>query len=351
MAFRPLEYLVAVAQERHFARAAEKCFVSQPALSAAIAKLEREFDAPLINRGRAFEGLTPQGERLVGWARRMLAEYSALQAEVRATRAEMTGLLRLGAVPAADTTASLLVSEFCSAHPLVRVDVRSRFTATDLYRQLRRFEVDAAIVPVGAHDWRDLDMAPLYEDRYVLISAEAMMPSRTSKLRWPDAAELPLALLTSDRCARDVIDAAFAEHGITMTPRMEIDSAASLLAQVATGEWVSIVPRIWLEGTARSDDIRAVDLVDPVLKLQLAVATNRAGPASPVAKAFVACTQQLRLRRNGFQDCSSDIRDIHLVSESDAAPSESTYVIDTDAANNEPYKCRGTTDDLLRKLG
>jgi DNA-binding transcriptional LysR family regulator len=86
MLFRQLEYFVAVAQERHFARAAEKCYVSQPALSAAIAKLERELDVTLINRGHSFQGLTAEGERLVVWAKRILAEHDAFKAEVRVVR-------------------------------------------------------------------------------------------------------------------------------------------------------------------------------------------------------------------------------------------------------------------------
>ncbi|MGB7870182.1 MAG: LysR family transcriptional regulator, partial [Mycobacterium sp.] len=90
MLFRQLEYFVAVAQERHFARAAEKCYVSQPALSAAIAKLERELDVTLINRGHSFQGLTAEGERLVVWAKRILAEHDAFKAEVRAVRSGIT---------------------------------------------------------------------------------------------------------------------------------------------------------------------------------------------------------------------------------------------------------------------
>ncbi len=133
--FRQLEYFVAVAQERHFARAAEKCYVSQPALSAAIAKLERELNVTLINRGHSFEGLTPEGERLVVWAKRILAEHDAFKAEVDAVRSGITGTLRLGTVPTASTTASLVLSAFCSAHPLVKVQIRSRLAATELYRR------------------------------------------------------------------------------------------------------------------------------------------------------------------------------------------------------------------------
>ena len=86
MLFRQLEYFVAVARERHFARAAEACYVSQPALSASIAKLERELNVTLINRGHNYQGLTPEGERLVVWAKRILAEQEAFKAEVAAVQ-------------------------------------------------------------------------------------------------------------------------------------------------------------------------------------------------------------------------------------------------------------------------
>src|ERR1700757_5493820 len=151
MLFRQLEYFVAVAQERHFARAAEKWYVSQPALSVAIAKLERELDVTLINRGHSFQGLTAEGERLVVWAKRILAEHDAFKDEVRAVRSGITGTLRLGTVPTASTTASLVLSAFCSDHPLVKVQIHSRLLATQLYRRLRGFWVGAA---AGAHTRR-----------------------------------------------------------------------------------------------------------------------------------------------------------------------------------------------------
>ncbi len=86
MLFRQLEYLVALSREHHFARAAQSCYVSQPALSEAIRKLEDELDVPLIRRGRKYEGLTPEGERIVMWAQRILADRDALKNEVSALR-------------------------------------------------------------------------------------------------------------------------------------------------------------------------------------------------------------------------------------------------------------------------
>ncbi|MEE6178951.1 LysR family transcriptional regulator [Mycobacterium sp. 050134] len=295
MLFRQLEYFVAVAQERHFARAAEKCYVSQPALSAAIAKLERELDVTLINRGHSFEGLTPEGERLVVWAKRILAEHDAFKAEVHAVRSGISGTLRLGTVPTASTTASLLLSAFCSAHPLVKVHILSRLAATELYRRLRDFELDAAIVHVDPGDDHDVNLVPLYQERYVLLSSADMLPSGASTLSWPEAAQLPLALLTPDMRDRQIIDKAFAGHAIMVTPQVETDSVASLFAQAATGDWACIVPHTWLWTTTLSAEVRAVELVDPTLKADVALATGSAGPGSPISRALSASAGRLRL--------------------------------------------------------
>jgi DNA-binding transcriptional LysR family regulator len=298
--FRQLEYFVAVAQERHFARAAEKCYVSQPALSAAIAKLERELNVTLINRGHSFEGLTPEGERLVVWAKRILAEHDAFKAEVHAVRSGITGTLRLGTVPTASTTASLVLSAFCSAHPLAKVQINSRLAATELYRRLREFELDAAIVHAAREDAHDVDMVPLYEERYVLLSPADMLPSGAATLAWPEAAQLPLALLTADMRDRQIIDEAFASHDIIVSPQVETDSVASLFAQAATGNWACIVPHTWLWTSPLGAEIRAVEMVDPVLKAEIALATNSTGPGSPIARAVTACAQELAL--NEFFD-------------------------------------------------
>jgi DNA-binding transcriptional LysR family regulator len=293
--FRQLEYFVAVAQERHFARAAEKCYVSQPALSAAIAKLERELNVTLINRGHSFEGLTPEGERLVVWAKRILAEHDAFKAEVHAVRSGVTGTLRLGTVPTASTTASLVLSAFCSAHPLVKVQINSRLAATELNRRLREFELDAAIVHAAPEDAHDVDLVPLYEEHYVLLSPADMLPPGAATLTWPEAAQLPLALLTADMRDRQIIDQAFARHAIAVTPQVETDSVASLFAQVATGNWACIVPHTWLWTSSMGGEVRAVEMVDPSLKAEVGLATNSAGPGSPVVRALTAAAQQLSL--------------------------------------------------------
>jgi DNA-binding transcriptional LysR family regulator len=157
--FRYLECFLAVARERHFARTAEVYFVSQPALSASIAELEREPGVTPMNRGHNFEGLTADGERLVVWARRTLAEKDAFQAEVAAVQSGITGTLRLGVEPTASTTPTLPVAAFCPAHPLAKIKVESRLSSTELHRRLLEFQLEAAIAIallcalVGAGEW------------------------------------------------------------------------------------------------------------------------------------------------------------------------------------------------------
>jgi len=295
MLFRQLEYFVAVASERHFARAAEACYVSQPALSASIAKLERELNVTLINRGHNYQGLTPEGERLVLWAKRILAEQEAFKAEVAAVQSGVAGTLRLGTEPTASTTLALPVAAFCAAHPLAKVQVDSRVSTMELARQLREFELDVAIAHFAPEDRTGLQVVPLYEERYiVLASSDQLMPEGIT-MSWADAAQLPLALLTPDMRIRQVIDKAFAESGVTVTPQVETDSVASLYAHVGVGAWASIVPHTWLRAMPVVGTTRAVRLVEPDARAQISVAIPAATPGSVVARAFVTAARGLAL--------------------------------------------------------
>jgi DNA-binding transcriptional LysR family regulator len=295
MLFRQLEYFVAVASERHFARAAEACYVSQPALSASIAKLERELNVTLINRGRNYQGLTPEGERLVVWAKRILAEQEAFKEEVAAVQSGIAGMLRLGTEPTASTTLALPVAAFCAAHPLAKVKVDSRVSTMELARQLREFELDVAIAHFAPEDRAGLRVVPLYEERYILLASGDQLVPEGSTMRWADAAQLPLALLTPDMRIRQVIDNAFKQSGVTVTPQVETDSVASLYAHVGVGAWASIVPHTWLRAMPVVGRTRAVRLVEPDARAQISVATQAATPGSVVARAFVTAADGLSL--------------------------------------------------------
>ncbi|OBC04572.1 LysR family transcriptional regulator [Mycobacterium sp. 852013-50091_SCH5140682] len=287
MLLRQLEYFVAVARERHFARAAESCYVSQPALSTSIAKLERELNVTLINRGQAFEGLTAEGERLVVWAKRLLAEHDGLKAEAAAMRSGISATLRLGTGPTVSTTAAIPVAAFGALHPLAKIRVCSRLSSTELLRQLRNFELDAAIAHFGPEDRVGLEVVPLYEEQYVLLVSGDQVASSVRTMTWAEAAQLPLALLTPDMRFRQFIDKAFAESGAVATPQVETDSVASLYAHVETGAWASVVPHTWLRAMPVTGTARAIPLVDPDTRAQISMAIHASSPGSVAARAFL----------------------------------------------------------------
>jgi DNA-binding transcriptional LysR family regulator len=261
--------------------------VSQPALSTSIAKLERELSVTLIHRGQNFEGLTPEGERLVVWAKRVLAEHDALKAEAAAMRSGISATLRLGTGPTVSTTAALPVAAFCALHPLAGIKVCSRLSSTELLRQLRNFELDAAIAHFGPDDQSGLEVVPLYEEQYVLlVSGEQLVPT-VKTITWAEAAQLPLALLTPDMRFRQFIDKAFASSGAAAAPQVETDSVASLYAHVATGAWASVVPHTWLRAMPVTGAARAIRLVEPDTRAQISMAIHAATPGSVAARAFL----------------------------------------------------------------
>jgi len=98
MVLRQLEYLAALAREKHFGRAAEACHVSQPTLSAAIRLLEDDLGAPIVERGHRYVGLTPQGQVALDHAHRVLAEIENLRHELDEIDKGLTGRLRIGAI-------------------------------------------------------------------------------------------------------------------------------------------------------------------------------------------------------------------------------------------------------------
>lgn len=287
MPFRQLEYFVALAQERHFARAASACYVSQPALSEAIRKLEQELGVPLVRRGQKFEGLTPEGDRLVHWARRILADRDALKQEVTALQTGLTGELRLGVVPAASTTVALLTDPFCAAHPLVRVQLEVNLRSAGIVERIRRFELDAGILYPDQQDTADLVVTPLYHEQPVLIAGAELLTGKPDTITWSDAVELPLCLLTQGMRGRRLIDDALATQGLEVTPQLETDSVVALLAHVRTGRWASIVPQPWIHILGPPAGVSVLRLDRPSVTALAALVTNRVEPGSLLTRALL----------------------------------------------------------------
>ncbi|MEU9287775.1 LysR family transcriptional regulator [Streptomyces sp. NPDC048275] len=292
MLFRQLEYLVALSRERHFARAAQTCHVSQPALSEAIRKLEDELDVPLVRRGRKYEGLTPEGERIVVWAQRILADRDALKDEVGALRTGLSGRMRIGSVPTASGAVSLLTAPFCATHPLVTVEVMADLQSQDILRQLQNFELDAGITYLHEDLPEGFRTVPLYDERYVLLTTGADGPGRRPTATWADASRLPLCLLTGTMQGRRMVDGLFAEAGLQPSPRVETDSVGTLFAHVRTGQWASVVPHAWLHVFGVPSGMRAVPLVEPARTVPVGLVITAREPGSVMARALTDIARQ-----------------------------------------------------------
>jgi DNA-binding transcriptional LysR family regulator len=289
MLFRQLEYFVALARERHFARAAKSCYVSQPALSEAIRKLEHELGVPLVLRGAHFEGLTPEGQRLVHWARRILADRQAMENEVTGLRTGLTGDLRLGVVPGAATRVTLAADAFCTEHPLVRLRMTTGLRSAEIIERIRRFELEAGIVYTDGIDTDGLAVRRLYDERQVLIGGPDLLSGARhtpEPVSWAEAVTMPLCLLPPGMRGRDRIDEAAGAHGLTVQPRLEADSLATLLALVDTGRWASIVPRSWLLGPDLLPNARIREMQPPAPGAPVALVLPASDPVPVLSDAF-----------------------------------------------------------------
>ncbi|WP_369031839.1 LysR family transcriptional regulator [Streptomyces adonidis] len=295
MLLRQLEYLVALARERHFARAAAACFVSQPSLSAAIRRLERELDVPIVRRGRRYEGLTPEGEVVLAWAHRILAEQDALRQELAAMRGGLTGTLRLGVVPTALPAASLLTTPFCDRHPRARVSLES-LSSAEITHGLAEFELDAAMTYLDDDSLRHVRRFPLYEERYVLLTPVDGPLAGTSEARWAQAADLPLCLLNSRMRNRRIIDECFAADGATAAPAIESDSVAGLYAHLPGGRWSSVISHAWLHMFGVPEGMRVVPLEGPAHGPRVGLVVVRDEPQSVLAEALVKVAREAGVR-------------------------------------------------------
>ncbi|MFC5827747.1 LysR family transcriptional regulator [Nonomuraea insulae] len=296
MLLRQLEYLVALARERHFARAAAACHVSQPSLSAAIRKLERELDVPLVLRGQRFAGLTPEGERVVLWAHRILADAEALRQDLSRMREGLSGTLRMGAIPTALTAASLLTTPFCERYPHVRVLLTS-LSSREIARRLADFEIDMAMTYLDdEEDLGDVRSSPLYEERYLLLTPSDGELADRRVARWAEVAALPLCLLAPEMRNRRILDANFRQAGAVAVPAIETDTVSALFAHVATHRWSSVIAHAWLHMFGVPEGMRVVRLERAAREPRVGLVVAGTGPESAMARAVLDLARDLDLR-------------------------------------------------------
>jgi len=244
MFIRKLNYLVTLAQERHFGRAAARCFVSQPALSAAIQSLEQELGVAIVQRGgNRFQGLSTDGLRILAWAQRILADYASLRQEAKSgIGLDLEGVLKIGAIPATLPLVAKMVHHILRAFPKVRHEIRT-YSAAKIQRRLGHYELDLGISYLDDRRLREFATVPIFCERYVLMySRRGSGQLNAQQVSWVEAARLPLCLFTDNLQCRQGMDAAFAQAGVQAVPLVETDSLTVLLGHVLHAGFYSILP-------------------------------------------------------------------------------------------------------------
>lgn len=289
MDIRQLQYLVSLAQEKHFTRAALACNVTQPTLSGRVRQLEQELGVPIVERGHRFHGLTPDGERVLSWAKAILDNWESLKEEIAARRntsGALTGRLTFGVIPSALPMAAVLTKALQSQHLDVEPVVLSQ-SSLEILRHLDDFSIDLGLTYLDNEPIEGMRAERVYVERYCLLVRSDHRLATAKSVTWADAGEEALCLLTPDNQNRRIVDRAFRGVGRAPVPRLETNSVINLCANVHLMGLASIVPEYLLEVLGPMSDIRAIPLVDPVVEHNVGlIALDRTPSSTLVLAAF-----------------------------------------------------------------
>lgn len=278
-----LEFLIALAREKHFGRAAESCGVAQPTFSQGIQQLEELLGAPLVKRSSRFLGFTPEGDRVLVWARRLVGDVHAMRQEIMGMQHGIGCHIRIGAMPAAMPIVAALTAPYQVENPAVRFTLLSR-TADEIVSLLHGREIDAGVRYVGNEPLEEIDEVPLYREEYLLLTTREGPFGGADRITWEELAELPLCLLTQNLQHRRIVDKALRSVGIDVVPTMETDSILALTTHVRTGNWVGIVSRLVVSAIDMSGSLRAVPIVEPEVSNMIGLIVSKRFPIQrPVA--------------------------------------------------------------------
>ncbi len=282
-----LRYLVALDTHRHFGRAAAACHVTQPALSNALKALEQEFGVAIVRRGRQYAGLTPEGERVLSTAQRMLHEHALLQQELAGEAPR--GRLRIGAVPTAIPVAARFAARLQARHPGL-VPVVLSLASPQLEAGLEQLSLDLALgysERVGSVP--RLQVWPQYEEHYYLLrraGADAAPLRFEAATSWREAAALPLVLLTPEMHNRSIVDDAFATAGRPVQPALETNSVETLAVAVASGGVAAVLPGALVDAVRGQAGLTAAPLVDPEVRTPIGFFAAGARPSRALQAAL-----------------------------------------------------------------
>jgi len=282
-----LEFMIALAREKHFGRAAESCGVAQPTLSQGIQQLEEMLNVPLVKRSSRFLGFTPEGERVLVWARRLVGDAQAMRKEILGMQQGQGAQLRIAAMPAAMPLVASLTAPFQLRNPTVRFTLLTR-TSDEIMSLLHEREIDAGVRYMSSAPSGDVDEVPLYEERYLLLTTAGGRYGDATEIAWSELAALPLCLFAPSLQQRRIIDEALRRRGVEVRPAIETDSILALTTHVRTGRWVSVVSSLVGDAIDLSGSLRVVPIVDPEVVSSIGLVVSKRFPLQPAMAALMA---------------------------------------------------------------
>ncbi|CAL78675.1 putative transcriptional regulatory protein, LysR family [Bradyrhizobium sp. ORS 278] len=287
-----LELLLALAKERHFGRAAEACGVTQPTMSTSIKQLEEILGVMLVQRGSRFQGFTPEGERTLDWARRIVGDFRAMRQEINGLKDKLSGEIRLAAVPTVLGMVASLTTPFRAKHPEVRFRIMS-CTSADVLGLLENLEVDAGLTYIENEPIGRVRTIPLYNESYRLLTAPDAMFGDRDQVTWQEVGQVPLCLLTPDMQNRRIIDRALKAAGNEVTPTLTSNSLLVLYTHVKTGRWASVMPAKLAETLGLADKVRSIPIIDPVINYQIGLVIPQRDPMTPLIASLVQIAREV----------------------------------------------------------
>ncbi len=294
MTLTELRYIVAVAGERHFGRAAQRCFVSQPSLSAAVKNLEDELGVRIFERGKGDVLLTPIGEDVVAQARRTLEEAERVRTIARQGSNPLLGPLRLGVI---HTVAPYLLPELVAAlrhaAPQMPLDIEENLTA-NLDQMLHAGFLDAAIVALP-YEGPGIVTAPLYEEAFQVIVPNGHPWARRKSVRPDELSQENLLLLNVGHCFRDQVLDVCPEFFRPPAPGKAGNSLETIRNMVTSGMGISVLPATALTPKYASSLVKAIPFAPPAPTRRVVLASRSGFPREAALQAIVRVVAKLNL--------------------------------------------------------
>ena len=287
-----LEFFIALARERHFGHAAEACGVSQPTLSAGIKQLEDSFGVLLVQRGSRFQGFTPEGERVLDWARRIIGDTRAMRQEIDALKHGLAGHIRIAAIPTALAMVAMITTPYRARHPDVSFTILSK-NSIEVLGLLENLEVDAGLTYLDNEPLGRVQTVPLYSEQYRLLTASDSPLGSRDSVTWAEVGKVPLCLLTPDMQNRRIIEQLLREAGADVAPTLESNSVVVLFAHVRTGKWASVMPAKLAEVLGLTEKVRAIPIVEPEVTHSIGLVVPHRNPLTPLIHALVREAKEL----------------------------------------------------------